>query len=355
MRLNLCLRPKCARVSTGLALLLAAAVLLPFAGCSSGGNALFPHTYKLLRAARDIAAVSRPTDPRELSKQALEAFYVQPGDVLLLEVTDLESDIRLPADQTVMPDGTIDLVQYGRIVVAGMTVEQIESLVLSTVQAGEKNVTVKPINVRLNVAESAVYYVLGEVNSPGAYPLIGRETVLDAIQTAGGLSDRASDCQIILSRPTPPNSCRIVLPVCYDRIVQLGDTTTHYQIRPGDRDFVATRTLCEAIKFWQRDCPNCPECGSRPCRCGVTPAQSPFVQQQFLVNPAEPVLLPTPAPETLPVTPPEAPAPKSASARPAVPKVANAILTIPAPPAPPAAAAPSSTSKMPAQNPFSRR
>jgi protein involved in polysaccharide export with SLBB domain len=318
-----------------------AAALAPLSGCSSGGNALFPKTYRLLPAARDVAAASRPTDPRELSKQALEAYFVQPGDVLLIEVTDLEADIRLPADQTVMPDGTIDLAQYGRVVVAGLTIEQIEALVTSTVQAGEKDAVVKPINVRLNVAESATYYVLGEVNSPGAYPLIGRETVLDAIQTAGGLSDRASDCQIILSRPTPPNSCRIVLPVCYDRIVQLGDTTTNYQIRPGDRVFVATRTLCEAIKFWQRDCPNCPDCGSWPCRCGVTPAQSPYVTPGFLVNPAEPVPLPTPAPEMIPATPSLEPEPEAAAkpAAPNVPKVANAILTIPTPPIPPAAAA----------------
>jgi hypothetical protein len=131
------------------------------------------------------------------------------------------------------------------------------------------------------------------------------------------------------------------LPVCYDRIVQLGDTTTNYQIRPGDRVFVATRTLCEAIKFWQRDCPNCPECGSRPCRCGVTPAQSPFVTQGFLINPAEPVPLPTPTPEMIPLTPSLPPEPEAA-VQPmitTVPRVANAILTIPTPPAPPAASA----------------
>jgi protein involved in polysaccharide export with SLBB domain len=271
-----------------------AATLLISAGCTSGSNALFPHTYKLLPSARDTAAMMRPTDPRELSKQALEAYYIQPGDVLLLEVTDLESDIRVPADQTVMPDGTIDLGQYGRIVVAGLTIEQIEVLVHDTIQQQEKNKTIKPLNVRLNVAESAVYYVLGEVNSPGAFPLIGRETVLDALQTAGGLSDRASDCQIILSRPTPPNSCRIVLPVCYDRIVQLGDTTTNYQIRPGDRIFVATRTLCESIRFWKRDCSNCPDPGPCPCRYGVTPAQSPFVTAPCLETVTEPVPLPTP-------------------------------------------------------------
>ena len=36
-------------------------------------------------------------------------------------------------------------------------------------------------------------------------------------------------------RPTPPRSCRVVLPICYRQITQLGDTSTNYQIKPGDR------------------------------------------------------------------------------------------------------------------------
>jgi len=314
MHAERCLRRQCAAIRRRLCLL-AATALLPAAGCTTGGgNALFPNDHRLLTSALDLAANARPLSvpTRELQKQALEAYYIQPGDVLLLEVLDLEADIRLPADQTVMPDGTIDLGEYGRPVVAGMTIEQIEAVVLYAVQAVEEDQTIKPINVRLNVAESAVYYVLGEVNAPGSYPLIGRETVLDAIVTAGGLSDRASDCQIILSRPTPPSSCRIVLPVCYDRIVQLGDTTTNYQIRPGDRVFVATRTCPEALKFWNNGCPNCPECGERNCRCGVTPAQSPFLAAVPPFAPLqEPILTPAPGTDGPPALP-EPPAPPAA-------------------------------------------
>ncbi|MCC6492197.1 MAG: polysaccharide export protein [Pirellulales bacterium] len=278
---------------------IACTLLAPAAGCTTGGS-LFPNDHRLLPAAKDVAAVTRPSDPRELCKHALEAFYVQPGDVLLLEVIDLQADVRLPADQTVMPDGTIDLGQYGRIVVAGMTIEQIEVAVTAAVQALHPDQSIKPINVRLNVAESAVYYVLGEVNAPGAYPLIGRETVLDGICTAGGLSDRASECQIILSRPTPPNCCRIVLPVCYDRIVQLGDTTTNYQLRPGDRIYVGTRTCWEALRFWKHGCDNCPD-GARACRCTAPAALSPFcVQQPHVQGVAEPSELPAPAIESAP-------------------------------------------------------
>jgi hypothetical protein len=101
------------------------------------------------------------------------------------------------------------------------------------------------------------------VNSPGAFQLAGRETVLDGIVAAGGLTDRASRCNIILSRPSPPDGCRVVLPVCYQQIVQLGDTTTNYQLAPGDRIYVASKTLCEQL-FGSRRCDIC--CGPQaPC------------------------------------------------------------------------------------------
>ena len=49
--------------------------------------------------------------------------------------------------------------------------------------------------------QSKVYYVLGEVNAPGAYQLSGRETVLDAVLAAGGLTARASREQYHLGSP----------------------------------------------------------------------------------------------------------------------------------------------------------
>ena len=86
--------------------------------------------------------------------------------------------------------------------------------------------------------------MLGEVGTPGAFPLQGRETVLDGIIAAGGLNGKASRTNIILSRPSHPDSCRTVLAICYPEIVQLGDTSTKfYQLHPGDRIYVATREL----------------------------------------------------------------------------------------------------------------
>src|SRR5207253_1588994 len=114
--------------------------------------------------------------------------------------------------------------------------------------------------------QSKVFYVLGEVNAPGAFPLSGRETVLDAILAAGGVTNRASLRGITLSRPTPPEGCRVVLPICYEEIVQIGDTSTNYQIAAGDRIFVPVKGFLE--QFCQHKA-QCPPCGRSQVSCFV--------------------------------------------------------------------------------------
>ena len=99
-------------------------------------------------------------------------------------------------------------------------------------------------------------------------PASDSDAVLDALIAAGGLTERASRRNITLSRPTAPDGCRIVLPICYREIVQLGDTSTNYQIAPGDRIFVPTRT------FWEELCPEkneCPPCGASQLPCTAVP------------------------------------------------------------------------------------
>jgi protein involved in polysaccharide export with SLBB domain len=264
-------------------------VALLVAGCSmTPGNrlTLFPEGHRLIDQAKDMrqAATEPAPLPRELDKRPLPAYVVEPGDVLLVLPADLDSPLRLAGDQPVPPDGTISLGKYGQLFVAGKTVPEIETAVRSTIQAqlaaappkqpakngdlseppppmpGTRPAELRdvgPITVRVVTRQSKVYYVLGEVNAPGSFTLNGRETVLDGIVAAGGLNDRASRRNIILARPTPADGCRIVLPVCYYEIVQLGDTSTNYQLAPGDRIYVPTRTCSEELHYNRPECPPC--------------------------------------------------------------------------------------------------
>ncbi len=278
---------------------LALGAILATSGCGgrgAGGLFFAPENNPLRETTKALRQPMAPPVPRELDKQVLPRYVVEPGDVLLVLPSDPDSTVRLPADQPVLLDGTINLGRYGHVIAAGKTIEEIEAIVRAAVETQTKDAGF--ISVRLVGRQSKVYYVLGEVNSPGSFPLAGRETVLDGILAAGGLTDRASRKKIVVSRPTPPHDCRIVLPVCYEEIVQIGDTTTNYQLRPGDRIFVASRSCWDNILGDKKECA---PCAGPQTACPMEHAPPPVPSHQYLGTPVVPILSPdegnkTPAP-----------------------------------------------------------
>src|SRR5438128_135385 len=89
--------------------------LLAQAGCSSTGAgkgfSLFPQGHKLTDTAKSMrdANTGILQLPRELEKEPLPTYVLEPGDVLLITPTELDSPVRLPGDQPILPDGTINL------------------------------------------------------------------------------------------------------------------------------------------------------------------------------------------------------------------------------------------------------
>jgi polysaccharide biosynthesis/export protein len=293
-------------------LVLASCSLL--SGCSNllGLNSTDKRLIPEAKALRSAHPEPLPL-PRELEKRVALPYLVEPGDVVLVQPANLDSTVHLPGDQTVLPDGTIQLGRYGQIVVAGKTVPQIETDVRAQIEAQTKDAG--PITARLVTRVSKVYYVLGEVNAPGAFPLQGRETVLDAIIAAGGLNDKASRKFITLSRPTHPDGCRVVLPICYNEMVQLGDTSTNYQIAAGDRIYVPTRghddcgrkKVCPPCGRPQVPCPAPEGClggpgnfaGTVPSGLPSSTPLTPFQPEQAPVLESVPNMsLPAPTPDT---------------------------------------------------------
>lgn len=243
-----------------------------FTGCrtaSSLGLPISHGNHGLLKAADQARqhTANAPRLPSELTKVALPSHRIEAGDVLVVEPTDFNCPVRFPSDQTVQQDGTIDLGGYGRIQVVGKTLEDVQTEVQRAVVRIESNKRQRAtrlashrdgaddddaaldaeVTVRLVSREGVVCYVLGDVNAPGSYTIHGQETVLDAIIQAGGLCSRANDRKIILTRPCADGN-PLVLPIHYQRIVQLGDVSTNYQLMPGDRIYVPSLTLWEDVK-----------------------------------------------------------------------------------------------------------
>ena len=96
--------------------------------------------------------------------------------------------------------------------------------------------------VDITAYHSKNYYVEGLVHTPGRLPCTGGETVLDAIQFAGGLLASVDPSNIILVRPGRAGKPSRTYPVDLLGIRERGETATNYQLFPGDRLIVGSRS-----------------------------------------------------------------------------------------------------------------
>jgi polysaccharide export outer membrane protein len=138
------------------------------------------------------------------------------------------------------PDGTVNLRSYGRVNVAGKTLDEAKAVVE---QRLSESLAAPVVWIDIASYNSKVYYVITEGAGMGdnvvSIPITGNETVLDAVGKIGGLSQLSSK-DIWIARPAPGGfGCEQHLPVDWDRITRGADTATNYQVLPGDRIFIA--------------------------------------------------------------------------------------------------------------------
>ena len=150
----------------------------------------------------------------------------------------------ITGEHLVTPDGTVNLGLYGRVYVAGMTLDQARSAIEQQLSDYFED---PKIVLDVFVYNSKFYYIIAAGAGGGdqvvRVPITGNETVLDAISQVGGLA-QSSSTKIWISRPVPAGTgCDQILPVHWEAITRSGETATNYQLLPGDRLYVAENRL----------------------------------------------------------------------------------------------------------------
>ncbi len=130
-------------------------------------------------------------------------------------------------EETVRPDGRISVDLVGDVIAAGRTPDEVSREIESRIHAYREGARVM---VSVIEATSAEIPVLGEVRSPGAYPLEGRR-VSDAIAEAAGKTPLAASSRVRLIRQESGRT--IVLVTNLDRI-ENGNASSDYVLRRGD-------------------------------------------------------------------------------------------------------------------------
>jgi polysaccharide biosynthesis/export protein len=145
---------------------------------------------------QDAAKVSDSTPEKTApARQAAEGEYkIGPQDIVRIDVWK-EPDISRTIP--VRPDGKISLPLLSDVQAAGLTALQLAD----SVRDGYKKFINSPqVTVTVTDINSRRVYVSGEVNHPGALPLLPNMTVLQALTSSGGFTQFARIKNIYILR-----------------------------------------------------------------------------------------------------------------------------------------------------------
>jgi polysaccharide export outer membrane protein len=145
-------------------------------------------------------------------------------DISVFGLNDLNRTVR------VSEDGTITLPLLGEVKVEGLTKTGLERKLSELLE--EKYLHNPQVTVFIREYQSTRVSVLGAVNNPGLYDLLGRETLMQIISQAGGLTTDAGN-EIVIMRllaDGTSNSLRISI----DDLFLKGDATLNIPLQPND-------------------------------------------------------------------------------------------------------------------------
>lgn len=172
--------------------------------------------------------------------RAAGGYVVGPLDVLSITVFG-EPD--LSRRYTVDADGTIDFPFIGRTKAAGLTLREVQDALAKRLASG---FLVNP-QVGVEVAEyrSKAVFIVGEVRSPGSYPVKGDMSLVEALALAGPTN--AASSEVIVVHPDPERKeGRPLLPDAAGarsvrvniKELQSGKLSQNVQLQDGDTIFV---------------------------------------------------------------------------------------------------------------------
>jgi polysaccharide export outer membrane protein len=169
--------------------------------------------------------------------QLTPEVFLGSGDLLAISVAGAPE---YHYDMRISPAGTASLPMLGNVALAGLSTTQAENIIAKRLQ--ENGYFNDPqVSVFVKEYATAGISVLGEVQKPGIYPLMGSRTLLDAISAAGGTTPKAGKMVTITHRDELDSPKTI--PLSHDN----GETMTNISVQPGDTVVVSKAGMVYVI------------------------------------------------------------------------------------------------------------
>ncbi len=203
----------------------------------------FSFSFRTIGALLMVLTLSAP---RVALTQSAGDYVIGAQDVLSIAVYD-QTD--LGGKYTVELDGSFTFPLVGRVQAGGLTIRSFEGELKKKLADGFfKN---PQVTVAIEQYRSQRVFVTGEVRSPGAYPLTGDMTLIEALAKAGSTTSTASE-EVVVVRGTKGVDGPVAIDAAGDKEIKrfnLKDlqsgaaSVRNIDLRDGDTIYVARAEL----------------------------------------------------------------------------------------------------------------
>lgn len=207
-------------------------------------NSALPGVRSLEQLLQDIqqphppAATPPPVTPPALlptptAPTSGEVYHLGPGDTVRITIFDLPD---YSGDYQILVDGSLTLPRIGRVILAGLTLEEAGTLLTDRFSES----FIQPITtVALIKARPLRLAISGEVTRPGSYNLNIAEgslypSITDLVQEAGGITQNADLRNVRVYRTPIPGQPPQTLNLNLWNLIIRGDLSQDITLRDGD-------------------------------------------------------------------------------------------------------------------------
>jgi polysaccharide export outer membrane protein len=202
---------------------IAGSLAVTASGFAQGQNP--QETSQVTQTASAKPVTERPEGVNPTAKVGKD-YVIGADDVLDVSVW---KEQELTRTLQVRPDGKISMPLLGDVQAAGLTPSQLSQNVSERLK---KYLTAPQVTIILTQINSQRVYVTGEVTRPGAYPVLPGMTILQAITSAGGLTQFANGKKIFLMRDE--NHIQTKYPFSYKEVLDGRKAEENLPVKAGD-------------------------------------------------------------------------------------------------------------------------
>ncbi|HLL75069.1 MAG TPA: polysaccharide biosynthesis/export family protein [Pyrinomonadaceae bacterium] len=177
----------------------------------------------------------------------LSTYLLGPEDIISITVFGPFQDRYSKAGIVIPPHAIIthQLIPEG-IRVAGKTTQQVQDEITKKLDEYIEN---PKVTVTLDRAQSAVFWVVGDVAKPGIFPMTRRLSVTDALYLSGGVLDTGNKKKVVINRRMPDGFLR---PQLIDvAAIERGKQPDNFFLQPGDQVLVPGNRM-KTVERWLR-------------------------------------------------------------------------------------------------------